>query len=252
MVSLPLTNVLRRCGARVAPWAALGARPGVTLVECVVALVIGGLVTAAVASVMMAQAAVLRTASERSADADALRITAGVLRDELRWIDPARDVRAIAGDSLAVRLFRGGGAVCRTDVGSLAVDYSGARGPDPAKDSVLVLTTGAEAVFALTAAESTTCGSRPARRLGVAGALPGEPVFALIFESGTYYLRDRAFRYRLGREGRQPLTDERFAPAGPIATIAPDSARAGVRMAWPAQQRRPVDTLFIRFVNGRR
>jgi hypothetical protein len=30
----------------------------------------------------------------------------------------------------------------------------------------------------------------------------------VLFESGTYYLSDGALRYRLGREGRQPLTAE--------------------------------------------
>jgi hypothetical protein len=30
----------------------------------------------------------------------------------------------------------------------------------------------------------------------------------LLFESGTYHIANRALRYRLGTEGRQPLTDE--------------------------------------------
>jgi hypothetical protein len=30
----------------------------------------------------------------------------------------------------------------------------------------------------------------------------------MIFESGTYYLSQRALRYRIGGEGRQPITEE--------------------------------------------
>jgi hypothetical protein len=38
------------------------------------------------------------------------------------------------------------------------------------------------------------------------------PVLVRLYERGTYYLADGAFRYRRGAGGRQPLTPERVAP----------------------------------------
>ncbi len=231
--------------------AVLRLRPGVTLAECVVALAVGGLTTAAVASVMLSQARVLRTVSERSADADARRITAGVLRDELRMIDPVRDIRSIAGDSVAVRLFRGGGTACGADLGALLVEYSGSRAPDASKDSALVLTSTAEAVYAVTGADAATCAAGPAQRVAIDGGPPAQALLVLVFESGTYYVRDRALRYRLGREGRQPLTDERFARSGTVAAVAPDTAGTRLLLAWDRPAPR-VDSLVLPFINGRR
>ncbi len=231
--------------------ALLRARPGVTLAECVVALAVGGLITAAVASVLLAQARVVRTVSERSADADALRITAGVLRDELRWIDPARDVRSIAGDSVAIRLFRGGGAVCGVGAGGLLVEYSGARAPDESKDSALVLSSAAEAVYAITGTDAASCTAGTARRVAIDGIAPARPLFVLVFESGIYHVRDRALRYQLGRAGRQPLTDERFARSGSVAALAPDTASVRLLLAWDRPAPR-VDSLVLPVINGRR
>jgi hypothetical protein len=75
------------------------------------------------------------------------------------------------------------------------------------------------------------------------------PAVVLIFESGTYYLRDRALRYRIGSEGRQPITDERFASGrGAVMHDAAASVLA-VRVAWPNGQ--AADTLRVQFANPR-
>lgn len=226
------------------------ARAGVTLVECMLALALGGLVSAAVGSVLMTQNRLLRGMGALAADADARRVTAGVLRAELLWIDPRHDVRSLAGDSLAVRLYRGGGSVCAVAADRLLVRYGGARLPAPDKDSVLVRAGAAEHVYPLSGFEGgASCNGDPAVWLHFDGA-PAAANHVLLFESGTYYVRDRALRYRIGREGRQPITDERFATRMPGVMLDDDRARAVVPLAWPAASHRPPEVLRIHFANA--
>ena len=51
----------------------------------------------------------------------------------------------------------------------------------------------------------------PAYRITLDRELP-EPVLLRVFEKGSYHLTGRAFRYRVGLGGRQPLTPERVGP----------------------------------------
>ncbi len=229
------------------------ARAGLTLAECMVALALGGLVSAAVASVLTTQGRLVRVMMTREADSDALRVTAAVLRSELRWLAPQRDVRAVAGDSIAVRLFRGTGVVCGRDGDRLLVRYRGARLPSADKDSVLVRTDSAESAHALTRIDAgALCDGQPAVGILLDPAPPVPALMAFVFESGTYYVRDRALRFRLGREGRQPLTDERFATSGPGVALDAAGAAALVPIPWPRGAGRDADSLRVHFANGRR
>lgn len=230
------------------------ARAGVTVVECLVALALGGLVSAAVGSVLMTQNRLLHAMGALAADTDARRITASVLRAELKWIDPRRDVRSVAGDSVAVRLYRGGGGVCTLAPDRLLVRYTGARLPAPDKDSVLVRAGGAEFVYALSGVDGgASCdGDSAGEALWLRlETVPAAASHVLIFESGTYYVRDGALRYRIGRAGRQPITDERFAERTPAILLDDDRASAAVPLAWPTTSRRPAEVLRFHFANMR-
>ena len=219
-----------------------------TLVECLVALVLASLVSAAVVSVMATQSRLLRSLASGSADAEAARTAVGILGEELRWVDPLRDVRAIGGDSVILRVFRGGGRVCHVADDAVTVMYAGTRRPDASKDSVLLYTAAGESAYVLRDVTEATCGVDPALRLRT--GMPAPPsAYALVFESGSYFVRDRALRYRLGREGRQPLTDERFATRGALR-LAADSSAALVRLPWPGS--RPATTLRVQLLNTHR
>lgn len=192
---------------------------GATLVETLVALLLGLFV------LQTGMAAVGRTRSaharamERADALSAVRYTGALLRAEtaagragMDWI--------VADDSLALRAYRGTGLVCgehqAPDV--LVVSYGGYRRPDPTKDSVeVVYPDGARAVLALTgvAAGPSTCwgvalegGLALALALEVGAFLPPGGVLARVFERGAYSLSDGALRYRRGAGGRQPLTPE--------------------------------------------
>ena len=225
----------------------MSVRAGFTLMESLVALALAGLVSCAVAGVLTAQARVVRALTDQAADADAQRVTAAVLRAELRLLVPEVDVRSVMGDSIAVRLHRGTGIVCAVAGDRLLLQYSGDRLPAPAKDSGLVRTAAGETAHAIVAAEPSSCAGMPALALRLAGLPPAAAVAVLIFESGTYFLRDRALRYRLGAAGRQPITDERFASSGSAVRV--DSGRAVVPIVWPGESRRSMDTLRIQFFN---
>lgn len=218
-----------------------------TLVECLIALVLASLVSAAVVSVMATQSRLLRSLAAGSADAEAARTAVGILGEELRWVDPARDVRTIGGDSVMLRVFRGGGRVCQVAGDVVIVAYAGARLPDATKDSVLLHTGAGEAAYALRDVTEASCGTDAALGLRIDMPAPAS-AYALVYESGSYYVRDRALRYRLGREGRQPLTDERFAARGGLG-LAADTSAALVRLPWPGS--RTPTLVRIQFLNTR-
>lgn len=148
----------------------------------------------------------------------AMRVADHVLRRELRHATFGRDW-AVDADSLALRAFRGTALVCpyESATSELTVSYDGDRRPDPAKDSVLLLTAlGGVEVRALvgSAAASLPCGSVSAEALRMwtldSPTGPGI-VVARLFERGSYHLALSALRYRRGSSGRQPLTPEVWA-----------------------------------------
>ena len=114
-------------------------RRGATLVEAIVALLVGLLLM----QLGLSTLARFRTAqSELAERADALiaqRVGRHVLRRELRHATAGRDWLTDA-DSLSLRAFRGTGIVCANDsvTAELIVAYRGDRGPDSTKDSVLL------------------------------------------------------------------------------------------------------------------
>jgi hypothetical protein len=192
-------------------------RRGSSLAELVVAMTVGGLLSALLFGLLGAQVRLARETARRIAIADAVRVTNHVVAGEVRRMAP-QDLRALSRDSMAIRAFRGTAIVCAGDGEHLGVRFRGDRAPDPVKDSLLVVSP-----FAAERAVRLL----DQRHAAVDGcfAMPGETVISwtvqpaidmasvlLLFESGNYYLTAGALRYRLGAEGRQPVTTELFLP----------------------------------------
>jgi hypothetical protein len=188
-------------------------RGGYSVPELLVALALSGLVTALAAGLLRSQSIVARNIAERARRAEALRAAAHILTTELRWL-AASDLRTMQADSLALRAFRGSGVVCAAESDAVTIRYRGVRQPDVTKDSLVVLRdTIFEAVMPLNSTAATTEGcthgaDEQLLRIANVALRPGDAV--AYFESGSYYLTSSALRYRLGAEGRQPITAELF------------------------------------------
>lgn len=194
----------------------VAAREGFSLAEMVAALTILMLLGTVLFGTLIAQMKLARGAAERALANDAVRSAVAIVTGEVRRTVPA-DVRALSPDSLALRSFRGLGLVCSAAGTVVTVRYRGDRMPDERKDSVLVVRAGREQAVQLLDARTTVgdaaCpgedGYTTVRlSLGEGGILAGDAAALLVFESGRYFLTSRALRYRLGAEGRQPLTAE--------------------------------------------
>jgi hypothetical protein len=206
-------------------------RAGFSLLELTAALTLTLVLATLLCGLLIVQVRLARRVADRARTADAVRTARVVLDGEARR-GTARDVRAMAPDSFAARSFRGVGLVCAaTDSLRVHVRYRGDRLPDPRKDSLLVVGVRGERTVALAdvnAGAAPGCRSaagevilhwRAAAPLSDAGVL-------LVFESGSYYLSGRALRYRLGAEGRQPLTADLFAhPQTSFIGVADDGLR---------------------------
>lgn len=199
--------------------AAAARRPGYSLAELLAVVAIAALLGSVLVSTFIAQLRLARAAADRVLDADAVRTASGVLAGELRRATPA-DVRALTGDSISIRAFRGTAIVCTVMSDLVTARYRGDRLPDPPKDSVLVIGAdggvGQAAVVDARAVSAEGCTPLAGETvLALRLALPPpSPAVLLMFESGRYYLTARALRYRLGSEGRQPLTAEAFHHPG--------------------------------------
>jgi type II secretory pathway pseudopilin PulG len=183
-------------------------RAGYTLIEAVAALCIGCTLLAAAAAALALQLRVANDAHIASRAAEAERTAFVVIGEETRYLVPGVDLRVLAEDSLSLRVFRGVAVPCE---GAGIYTYRGLRLPSAEKDSAVgVLTGSVGAVGGVATAVSTNgCGSGRDAVVDLTLATdwqPAEPV--LVFESGTYYISGGALRYRLGAEGRQPLTEE--------------------------------------------
>jgi hypothetical protein len=194
---------------------------------------------------LVGQSRLARSAGDSADAAEALRTATQVLSAETRWLVPALDVRALTRDSLSLRALRGSGVVCALDPASGAVvRYRGLRDPDPAKDSVLIergVNTELTALLLSVAPTGALCDSVPAIRLAVNQPLAVGDVL-LVFESGNYYLSGGALRYRLGGEGRQPVTGALFddARSSFSSTAGGWSAQIGLsaQRGWSASSTR--------------
>ncbi len=121
------------------------ARAGFTLVELAVAVVLGGVVTAALCRVLQGNQRFYRSQAEILGVQQGLRAVAFVLSAELRELD-ARDGDLLAAgpDSVTMRAMRTFSVVCAApDVAAGSVILAdaltfGSRQPDPARDRALV------------------------------------------------------------------------------------------------------------------
>lgn len=208
----------------------MSTRPGHTLAELVAALPLALLLLGALLATFVAQARLARALGDRLGRAETERLAAGVLRQELRWIERA-DVTALAEDSLALRLLRGIGVTCGSSGDRVLVDYWGLREPNPEKDSILIVGAAGESRGALLGSEptSSSCAAGGARLLRL--SVPPRPGVVLIYERASYHLSTRALRVRTGAEGRQPITDEWLDDAGTGLLIDPaDTLPRGIAL----------------------
>jgi type II secretory pathway pseudopilin PulG len=215
-------------------------RAGATLLELLVTMAVMTLLGAALCGLLITQLRVARSLMDRAQAGEAVRLTAAVLQGEARRLTAA-DVRAIAGDSLAIRAFRGLGVPCHSAGATVHVRYRGDRLPEPAKDSVLAVSAagagagaGAAALLDSRPGAHAMCSAGPGERvlqLRLAEALDSAAV-VLVFESGRYFISSRALRYRLGAEGRQPLTAELLLAGSRFETA--DGGRIRLRLVTRA------------------
>jgi prepilin-type N-terminal cleavage/methylation domain-containing protein len=207
-------------------------RTGFTLPELLVGLVVAGMISSAALGLLAAQLRLARDVGSRTTAAHAVRVASTVLSGELRRM-AGQDLRALGRDSIAIRAFRGSAIPCARSGQYLVVRYRGDRLPDPGKDSVVVISaSAAESVVRLAEVRPATGHTCTVREGELAAAWSLAPAadsaaFLLLFEAGSYYLSGSALRYRLGAEGRQPVTAELLAqpPTGFVTASA-----SGVRL----------------------
>lgn len=207
-------------------------RPGFALIEVVVAGALATIVLASAALLLQAQSRLASNTSFRSEQNDAARAALLTLRAELQPLAPAFDMRAVARDSIASRIFRGVGVVCGFRSATNYVRFHGLRLPDPAKDSVVqVGIENSSELISVTDAPSACPHRADEQVLAMTWPAPA-PVGSvwLVFESGAYHLSTNALRYRRGAETRQPITAEVLNDRASAFYSVVDSAMRAVRV----------------------
>jgi len=192
-------------------------RQGTSLIEALVALLLGLIVVQGALTAAAKARVVHRRLVERADVLSSVRLTAAVLRAEVEGGVPGDDWSVI-DDSLSLRAFRGTGLVCSaaSSGDGLVVSWVGYRRPDPTKDSVWVAgAMGAVAVTGLVGVETApeSCGMEPldgGLMLRLSEVVPFDAAVARVYERGAYSVTGAALRYRRGGGGRQPLTAEVF------------------------------------------
>jgi prepilin-type N-terminal cleavage/methylation domain-containing protein len=122
-------------------------RRGVTLAECLVALVAGGIVLAALHALLLAASRARDRENAAREVRGALRTAAALLRADLQSLSaPAGDLLAVDDSALTARVVRGHGTVCaQTAPDRIVVDAARGtwlRAPDPARDVARVFLDG--------------------------------------------------------------------------------------------------------------
>ena len=142
------------------------ARCGHSLLELVVALGLSGLLASAVLVLLQVHMRLATHTGARALRSETQRIAAQVLTAETRWLNAARDLRALSSDSLALRVMRAAGSVCQVNAdGSVVAGLQVLRMPDADKDSALVLRDSIQEIAArVLLAEPITTGCSPAPR----------------------------------------------------------------------------------------
>ena len=188
--------------------------------EALTAMLLLVAVTAAALQTLTTLGHALRNVTGDAEKRETMRIARYTLAQELRTGLAGVDWAAGAGDSIAVRAFRGTGVRCAAAPLPLwVVRYTGLRRPDPAKDSVLVLAAdGVWRVADLIGARSGACGDGPGGETWELDPAIPEAVVGRIFERGSYHVAAGAFRYRPGRGGRQPLTAQVLRTGAGVAS----------------------------------
>lgn len=184
-------------------------RAGRSLAELAAALAAGSILATLMATTLLLHVRTASLIAHATTTHDAFTLAEAVLGAETRDITD-EDRTAIAADSLALRAFRATALVCDT-TGTLAlVRWLGARLPETAKDSTVILRGGTARIAPITAATPVAdgCTTRADERIVRIDAgtqlLPGDVL--LVFERGAYHLADRALRWRPAGATRQPLT----------------------------------------------
>ena len=225
-------------------------------------LVLSLLIGTAAGALLLSHARLARSVSERVARNDVSRVALHILPAELRLLEPRADIRAAGGDSITARWIRSTGVVCAVSGGVMWIRLRGMRLPDISKDSMLIAAAGGDRIADLTGAVATTagCGAAAAERIYRVPVRDSAPAHGavVIFETGSYYLAQRALRYRVGGEGRQPLTDELLQDAGSALAIQQDQSAGSARLhltleLTPGSLQRTARsaTLSLPFVNTR-
>jgi hypothetical protein len=201
-------------------------------VEVIVAGVLSSIVLACAAMLLQSQSRMAHNISTRSERNDAGRSALLTLRAELQTVTPATDLRSIARDSIASRIFRGIAVVCGFRSGSTYVRYEGLRLPDPAKDSAVQV--GIENVTVLESVSSNddACPHTINEEVLTFTWQTAAPIGSLwlVFESGAYHLSTNALRYRRGAESRQPITNEIINDRASSFAAVRDTQTRGVRV----------------------
>jgi len=210
-----------RPGTLTGSWSRPRGRAGHTLAELAVALLLAGIVGAALMALLSASTQVVRQLLARSDQAEVRRTVAALLHEELSVGAAGRDWGVEGERAVRLRAFRGYARICAREGSTLTVAWRGQRLPDPGRDSVLVLAPDgawhpADLAWVGAPPEPARCGSLEGdgvlpERVGgwrLSGTLPEAPLLLRYFEQGRYSLEEGAFRYRQGTGGRQPLTPE--------------------------------------------
>ena len=125
-----------------------GVRPGITLVELVVALTLAGIILSTLAMISLRSQRLFREASAASGMAIQLREAAGILPIELRSLTPADgDIRAAQDTALEIRTTVASGVGCLTSGSALqlapatpgAVSYASSAAPVDSGDTAWIL-----------------------------------------------------------------------------------------------------------------
>ena len=190
---------------------------GTSLLEALLALVLFSLLVHGSLTILVRHREAGVDVAHRAEGLETVRTIAWLLPEEVSGGRVNSDWWAKGGDSLNLRAFRGT-ALIRGRTGSaplVIVCFRGLRAPDPDKDSVLVL--GGDGRWTAHDLQRRTpnpadCPGPDAGREEewALSPAPVDPVFARVFERGSYHLADGALRYRRGEGGRQPLTPERI------------------------------------------